>query len=557
MHEMNEALDAASTKGTAVEPAAAALPARGWPAGWIGPFRRWRRLPLSLRVVVALNGLLLVFYTVLFPNYRGPDEPLHVDLIVASATGQAVPWPAPGTRRPSLGISAGGFITNGRIADRSVLHAEAAPARDERMSFRKAGGTTTKGSLNQLVQHPPLYYYLCASVLTLIPHWQDQPFDRVVALLRLANVLMLLPLPLVVYGIARRVGLTKEVGVAGAAFLLAVPGLFHYGAAVNNDNLLIPLLGASALVIVSVARGDVRIRTAALLGILSGLALLTKGFALFLPLTMGLGYAFAATRTSLRRAVLPAVTAMSVSLAVGGWWWVRNWVIYGKVQPDGTMLVQPHPVALTTWAETGTVWLKHGFELTFRRFWIDPGVTNVSAVLSITSVAASTLVLAGVLLSVCARRPPWRDSLLLILPFLCILSISWYGGWRVWETSIRPLGLQGRYLMSGLPGLAVLTVAGAGWVLGRRQAVLPILVLSFAGVMQVISGWLTMRVFWLPDDGAPVTRTLGGLRALVAWSPWPGPLVVLVMLGLLTAALGAVLVLVRDARSGGSVRASS
>ena len=511
-------------------------------------FHRWQRLPLALRLVLVLNGLLLVFYTVLFPNYRGPDEPLHVDLIVATATGHTMPWPAPGTLRVSRGVSAGGFITNGRIPDRHILHSNAAPARGARPSYRDAGGATATRNPNQLVQHPPLYYYLCAAVLSLLPHWQAQPFDRVVALLRLVNVLILLPIPLVLYGIARRLGLTKEVGVAAATIPLAVPELSHIGASVNNDNLLLLFLASSTLVIVSVARGDLRLRTAVLLGVLSGLALLTKGFALYLPLTIGLGYLVAATRASLRRAVLPAATAIAVAFAVGGWWWVRNRVLYGTFQPAGDKLVQPHLVAHTSFGETGIVWLKQFVPLMNVRFWENAGAINTPPWLSIAAGAATALTITGVLLSVGARRPSWPDALLLALPVVCILGIVAFGSWSTWEKVIRPAGMQGRYLFGGLPGLAVLAVAGAGRLLGRRQALLPILVLALAGVMQVISGWLTMRVYWLPEDDAGVSRTFGGLRGLLAWSAWPAPLVLLVMAGVVAAGVGTLLVFVRDVR---------
>ncbi len=59
------------------------------------------------------------------------------------------------------------------------------------------------------------------------------------------------------------------------------------------------------------------------------MALLTKGLALYLPLTMELGYLVAVCRTSLRWALPAAALAMGVAFCLGGWWWVRNRLLYG------------------------------------------------------------------------------------------------------------------------------------------------------------------------------------------------------------------------------------
>ena len=519
--------------------------ARRWP---VGPaWRWWRALPAALRLVVVLHTLVLLLATVLFPNYRGPDEPLHVDLIAAAASAEAVPWPAPGERRVASGVGAGGFITNGRIPERRVLIASAAPPRSERPSFRAAGGGNPSTSANQLVQHPPLYYYLLAPVLALVPDWQDQPFDRLVALLRVVNALLLAPLPLLGFVLARRVGLAAPVAVAAAAVPLAVPQLYHIGSSVNNDNLLLPLLAGTAVVAASVGRGDVRLRTAGLLGVLTGLCLLTKGLALFLPLLVAVAYAVAASRVGPRRSVPPAAAALAAGLGIGGWWWVRNKIAYGTFQPDGTKLVQPKLVAHTSWAQTGGDWLDQFSWLMTRRFWLDPGSTAVPHVTDVAAAVAAALVVAGVGLSVATRTPRWRDTLLLVLPLACLAGIVGYGSWETWEKVIRASGMQGRYLYGALPGLAVLVVAGAGRLLGRRRAVLPLLVVLLAAAMQAVALRLTLPIYWLPETGSRPARLVGGIEALLAWSAWPPVVVVAVAVGAVGVGVATVAVLARDA----------
>ena len=473
-----------------------------------------------------LHGLLLLTATVLYPNYRGPDEPLHVDLLTAVVRGDATPWPAPGERMIARGIEAADVLGNGRIAVRAVLPAEEALPRADRVSYADRGGDSPGPGVNQLVQHPPLYYYLLAPVLVVVPDWADQPFDRVVGLLRVVNALLLLPLPLLGFALARRVGLPTRAAVAAAALPLGVPQLYHIGSAVNNDNLLLPLLAATFVVVAGVGRGDLRVRTGAGLGVLVGACLLTKGLALFLPLLVALGYLVGGSRAGLRRAVPPLLTAQAVGFATGGWWWVHNKLAYGAVQPDGTKVAQPVLAPNTTFAETGTVWLRQFGTLVNRRFWLDPGASELPPVAGVAAVAGAVLVAGGIGLSLLLRTPAWRDAVLLATPFGCVLGIVAFGSWDAWEKVLRPAGMQGRYLYGALPALAVLVVAGAARLLGRW--LLPV-VLTGAAAAQLLGTALVLRVYWA-DSWAAVPGNV------LAWSPWPPPLVVPVLLA--TAAAG-------------------
>lgn len=486
-------------------------------------------------MVVLLHGLMLLSATVLYPNYRGPDEPLHVDLIAATAQGDAVPWPAPGMRYVSRGVGAAGFLGNGRIDVRSVLPAGMAPPRDRRPTYRDAGGETPGTAPNQLVQHPPAFYYLMAPVLAVVPHWQDQPFDRVVAWLRVVNALLLVPLPLLGYALARRVGLPSPAAVAAAALPLGVPQLYHIGSAVNNDNLLLPLLAGTSVLAATVGRGDVRGRTAAGLGLLVGACLLTKGFGLFLPLLVGLAYLVAATRVGLRRVIVPLVLAQAVALGTGGWWWIRNKIEYGVLQPDGTKLVQPHLTAHTSFGETGPQWLGQFGTLMNRRFWLDPGATRLPAIAAVAAVAGAVLVVGGVGLTLALRSPARRDALLLAVPFCCLAGIVAWGSWDAWEKVLRTSGMQGRYLYGALPGLAVLVVGGAGRLLGRWT---PAVVLTGVALAQLVGLALTLRVYWLPATGSEPGRLLAAGRGILAWSPWPPVLVLPLLMAVVVAGVG-------------------
>jgi 4-amino-4-deoxy-L-arabinose transferase-like glycosyltransferase len=494
----------------------------------------WRGLPPLLRAILLLHGLLLVASTIFYPNYRGPDEPLHVDLIAATVQGDTVPWPAPGTRRVSSGVSAGSYFTNGRIAESAVHAAGDAPPRSDRPSYADRGGETPVKAPNQLVQHPPAFYWLMAPALAIVPNWENQPFDRIVVWLRVVNSLFLLPMPLLIFLLARRVGLTEPVSTAAAAVMLAVPQFYHTGSAVNNDNLMIPLMVGASLLAAIVARGDLRYRTAIGLGLISGACLLTKGFALFLPLLIALAYLVAATRRGLLRSIPPGIVAGAVAIGSGGWWWIHNKIAYGVTQPDGTRTVQPKFNRHTTFEETGTRWMKIFAHLMNRRFWVDPGAQQMPSVVEWVGLAGAGLLAVAILVTFVVGSPARRDSVLLAVPFLCLLGVVAWGSWKTWLIAVQPAGVQGRYLYGGLAGLAVLAVGGIGRFAGRR---LVVVVLGLALVVQVINMYLLLRVYWLPPTGSVPGRLVQSLRNMVAWSPWP-PVLALPLFAALAAAAG-------------------
>ena len=80
-------------------------------------------------------------------------------------------------------------------------------------------------------QHPPLYYQAMATVLRVERAITGGPAsaDRELALLRLVNVLLILPLPLLAWWAARRFGLSEATAVTASVALFAVPMLTHIG----------------------------------------------------------------------------------------------------------------------------------------------------------------------------------------------------------------------------------------------------------------------------------------------------------------------------------------
>jgi hypothetical protein len=172
---------------------------------------------------------------------------------------------------------------------------------------------------------------LSRSVTRLTGGLDAWPFDRFASLLRLFDVLLLAPLPLLAYAVARRLGGEEQAGVAAAAFPLAIPELSHFGGIVNNDDLLILLFGVCTLLLVGVMTGDLTVRTAVLTGVAGASPCSRRGSRSCPGGPAGVPHLPA--RRGNGRSIAGRLGIVTVTAFAFGGWWLRNLVVYGTLQP--------------------------------------------------------------------------------------------------------------------------------------------------------------------------------------------------------------------------------
>jgi 4-amino-4-deoxy-L-arabinose transferase-like glycosyltransferase len=401
--------------------------------------------------------------------------------------------------------------------------------RGERPSFDAAGGDAPpQGYLlpNQMVQHPPLYYLVEAGVLR-VPGVSDLAYDRQVALLRWSSLLMLAPLPLLIWATGRRLlGPDSRAPALASVIPVTMPGLSRLGGSVNNDNLLILLTAVMALVLAGVLRGDLRRRTGALVGLLLGLALFTKGLALVLPPFVVAVYGVAWLRHR-RSTLVPLALAAVVSAAVGGWWWARNLVLYGAVQPQGLGPVWLRRVEGP--ARSGFTWeefVPKFFVRLSSRFWGGLGYPDAPVLPAEVTGAWLVIVVAVALVGVAVGiggRGGRLAAATQLLPAVGLLVLIFYGAGDSYVFNGRLPGIQGRYIYAGLAPLAVLFALGLTRIAGRAARVLPLLVLG-AGLLTQAWAWrLLIAAWWVPRDtvGNSEEMVRGAFSGIFRWSPWP------------------------------------
>jgi hypothetical protein len=286
------------------------------------------------------------------------------------------------------------------------------------------------------------------------------------------------------------------------------------GAAINNDTLSELLL--AVILYVSLLRLDDAIPTrrwVLLAGLLFGLGLLTKvtvyvGIVVLAAAEVArwrrlAGRANAsATRRGLAGGVASLAGLSAVALAVGGWWFVRNAVVYGNLdilaRQRHDLVVQGQPRTVLGWEA-----LRHFLVTSFDSFWGQFGWMGIPLDQRVYHGLAVISVLAGVGLVLHVVRRPWRESATLVwgLGLSALLFALIFAGMAQYNLDyVQP---QGRYLFP-----AAVTVALA-FVLGLRE---------LAGRARLCTVLLAGGVAWLAIQGAGRAATGLGAATVLLFS---------------------------------------
>jgi hypothetical protein len=279
-------------------------------------------------------------------------------------------------------------------------------------------------------------------------------------------------------------GNSDQKALLAAALVAFNPQFIFTSSLVTNDALLAALGAALLWLFVSSPRSLPR---AALIGTILGMALITKQSALlFLPLAL----AWCATGGVRQRcaAVIPVPAALlvvtGVAGLVGGWWYVRNWILYGD--PLGLRAFRTEFTTQAFEVTNPAAWT--GALMTLHEsFWARFGWMNLPA--PAWTMLVYTLVVAAAVAGWIRRsiRPHqatcawnWQLAALPLLAFLWVVSFALTAGLVAW---------QGRMLFPALAAIAILIACGLGvWIRGR--------VLTFTIIigMAGLAAWLPFGV---------------------------------------------------------------
>lgn len=525
------------------------------PAGRQPEDRAWRR---HVAVLTLLVGAWAATWAVLTPPLFSADEPNHLNSAIRIAYGGG--WPPPGDAYFAPVVEAAivesGYPADlpGRYRDRDnqPQFVDLEPLPDSERTRIDASNALPAPdadpadlTVDQMTQHPPAYYALGALVLR-ATGLADARWDVALTALRMLDVALLMPVVPLAAAATRRATGSRSAGLVAAAFPLFVPQLGHIMGAANNDALVVLTSAVATYLAVRVVTGDLRWRTAALLGVVLGLGMLTKVMLVFVVPTVVAAYLLV-RHVPWRRRLSRLAVALGSAAVVGGWWWARNVLVLGAVQPVGRprdlskVPLTPREdlidesvgrLAQAFWGNTG---------------WLDvhlPGRLVATGSVLLVALALVAVVLPG------ARR---ASVVVLLVPGALAFGVL-YNAIDFWTGTHQLIAIQGRYVFGGIAALAVV-VGIATWQLARHRepwVAVGAAVSCVLGVGAAAAGlvWGVVSMYQGPGDSISET-----LDRWVAWSALNGPqLAAVVGVFVAVAILALVLGVRRAVRHGPVVR---
>ena len=520
--------------------------------------RRWR-VPVVVWLVTGVWASLLLGASLVWKMSYGYDEPLHVDLAYVYSRAPFTfygPGELPPTRADvTLETEVPGYQIDHNWPDATADPVGPVLDRDERPTLDEAGGAgpAAVDRRNQMIQHPPLYYWLEAIVLRL-PGVSGLAWDLQLWFMRLISVVLALPLPILCWATARRllgVGRTDVTAtgrspaspeawaVLAALVPLSVPGLVRNLSSVSNDVLLVVATSVFLYALTRVLTGDLTTRTSVVVSVSMAVALLSKGFALVLPLVALVAYAWAVSRDRpgagqlVRRLAWPACV-VGVGAVVGGLWWLRNLLLYGTVQINGVGAAAS--VTLYGPPDGGGAlsrFLPSFVAQVLGRIWGGVGLPDTPIPGPVVVWGWLALTAMGLLAALVLPSGPGTRARawILTLPALLTMAVVAAGSladFRTWSAYIH--GAQGRYLyLAIVPFSACVT---AGWrhllgSLGARGLARTLAVVGLATLVTNAVVWAMIVSTWYTNGPTLSWTTMrAGLAAFLAWAPLPSGVVV-------------------------------
>ena len=331
------------------------------------------------------------------------------------------------------------------------------------------------------------------------------------------------------------------VALAAMAVQAFSPQYLFIGAVVTNDILVTALAGWVLYLALRVALGPASWRMALLLGLLLGLALITKYNSLALLPLGAIAWVAALARlyrAGHRRQVWGlGLGTLAAGLAVAGWWFRYSLLAYGRLvtRDPGSFELLLRRLERPATFLTRVPWdlLPQALKYAFTTFWGSFGWGNVGADPWLYRLMAVLCGLGVIGLVWWLVRGPgtarqrWGVALLL----LALASIVALPAFR--EVLRKSTLLRGRYVLPALPTVALLLAAGwvAPWPWQRVQVGMALTLGLLMAGLALATPWLWIAPAYaapapiteaeIPERAERVQLRFGEIAELVAFETWP------------------------------------
>lgn len=350
-------------------------------------------------------------------------------------------------------------------------------------------------------------------------HFYTEPTSdthRAVYFLRAVNVIIGCGTLLLVYRTARTAFNNAYVGLLSMLLVASIPTFIAVNASVTNDALVIFLYTAGLWWAVYIwQKGIIAWRDTLLISAILAAIALTKltGVSLFAVIYGTLLFGVWRKRWSWQAAIRVALISLLATALLAGWWYVRNWQLYGD------------PLAL---ASTASIWGRET-PLTFavfqqeviriaKTFWMMVGYLHQPVLAPVWFYGYVTLATLGAIVGYCWHLVTKRQAIDAILGF-AILVVT---GMLLYGTHSVDIS-YGRLLFPALAAFAAIFAVGWKQLLGGFAfiVILPITALAILAPLYIIPKVYQKLepVSTVPESAIPVGWSAAGLEIVAVDVP--------------------------------------
>ncbi len=291
----------------------------------------------GLAVILLLFVLVAGIYSVTTPAFEAPDEIWHMAFVQHVASGQGLPVSAPqttalwrqqGVQSPLYYLAAAGLTAWVATFRESAVDQRDFPALYARANPHAAiGRPDAAANRNYLIHHDT----------DRSGPGESWPWRGSILALHLVRFFSILLGALTIWATYQTLALIvgAQPALLGAALVAFIPQFVFISAAASNDNAINALAALVLWRVVHLVAAPVgqttalRLKPFIILGILLGLALLAKLSSLGLVAVTGLAVLIVAWRRRSGRTLIAGGLALAApALAISGWWFARNWLLY-------------------------------------------------------------------------------------------------------------------------------------------------------------------------------------------------------------------------------------
>ncbi|MDO8670216.1 MAG: glycosyltransferase family 39 protein, partial [Dehalococcoidia bacterium] len=358
-----------------------------------------RRQHLGIILVLVTYLVLGTYYSVATPILEASDEIHHYPFVKLLTDGKGLPIQKPlpednlarqeGSQPPlyyALAAAATFWVDTGDFNSLVWVNPHA-----------QVGTPLAHGNKNMTIHGPQ----------------EDFPFRGpalAIHVIRWLTLLMGVATIICTYRIARLIVPSRlAIALAAAALVAFNPEFNFIAASVNNDNLMTLLASVIVFMLVYYVKTGITYRRSLLLGVALGLALLSKLTALgLIPLIFACLVLICLRQRSLTIFLRHAIVVSLTAALIAGWWYVRNWRLYGD--PTGlSMMLRIVGVRVPTPGILDLLSEFQGFRISF---WGLFGGVNIIADERIYQLLDGVTILAvlGLVLSVTLGCVKWVSS---------------------------------------------------------------------------------------------------------------------------------------------------